>query len=193
MTNKPRQSDLLVLTVLVLLGTIVRVALRDLPNFAPVAALALFAGYYAGSVRRAVWVPLAVMALSDAVIRGYPREFRGACLMLAVYLALALPVLFGPWLRRRVSLVQGSRFGAWCRLLGASLLGSLAFFVLSNFATWLWFEMYPHTAAGLMTCYVQAIPFFRATLAGDFVFGAGLFGSYALSQALSRKTVPANC
>ncbi len=43
-----------VLVSLVALGVMTRVLLRDVPNFAPIAALALFAGYYFRQRRVAV-------------------------------------------------------------------------------------------------------------------------------------------
>ena len=44
--------------------------------------------------------------------------------------------------------------------------------------------MYAHTAAGLIDCYVAALPFFRNTLFSDLVYTALLFGGFAL---LERK------
>jgi hypothetical protein len=63
----------------------------------------------------------------------------------------------------------------------ATLAGSIQFFVVTNFACWvLW---YPHTAAGLVACYVAAVPFFQNTLLGDAVFVAVLFGAMAFAEA----------
>ena len=42
--------------------------------------------------------------------------------------------------------------------------------------------MYPHDAAGLVACYVAAIPFFQNTVPGDLVYSALLFGGFALLE-----------
>lgn len=48
-------------------------------------------------------------------------------------------------------------------------LASLAFYLVSNFGVfWYW---YPRTLAGLLQCYLVAVPFYRNTLLGDVVFG----------------------
>ena len=77
----------------------------------------------------------------------------------------------------------GTRFNdhqrTW-RIVGASLLGSVAVFVISNFACWV--ANYDHSLAGVKTCFVSAILFFRNTLAGDFVFSGVLFGALASGE-----------
>jgi hypothetical protein len=67
----------------------------------------------------------------------------------------------------------------------AALSGSIYFFVVSNFICWL--TMYEKTLSGFTMCYVNSIPFFRGTLAGDLVYTGLLFGADAL---LSRATEP---
>jgi len=51
----------------------------------------------------------------------------------------------------------------------AVLLGSLMFFVISNFGVWIG-PWYDHTLSGLISCFVNAVPFFRNMLVGDLVF-----------------------
>jgi hypothetical protein len=41
-------------------------------------------------------------------------------------------------------------------------------------------RMYPATAAGLFTCFAEALPFWGRTLAGDLLFSAAIFGIYEL-------------
>jgi hypothetical protein len=171
-----------VLTALIVLGAQLRIYFQDLPNFAPVAALALFAGYYFRSWAMALCVPLGVMVLSDAFIGGY--DWR---MMAVVYGMLALPVVLRGPLRRYLDVSQrgvGRAVGAVTGLVACSLLASLMFFFVTNFGSWIWFDMYQHTWAGLVTCYVQALPFFRYTLAGDLLFAVSLFGGYCLVSQL---------
>jgi len=50
-------------------------------------------------------------------------------------------------------------------------LASFSFFLLSNLGVW-WY-WYPHTWAGLTTCYLLSVPFYKRTLVGDLIFGYG--------------------
>ena len=135
------------------------------PNFAPVAAIGLFAGALSG--RRIGWlVPLLALLASDLVLGFYHPVG-----MLWNYLAFGSCLLLGSgWLGR------SRTFG---RVAGAVLASSVAFFVLSNFGMWA-SGYYPRTWAGLVECYVAAVPFFRNTLASDVLYSAALFGGYAL-------------
>ncbi len=61
-----------------------------------------------------------------------------------------------------------------------SFAGSVIFFLVTNFAVWVLFPTYPHTAIGLLECYEAGLPYFRTTVAADFVFAAAFFGGFAL-------------
>ena len=166
---------------LVAAGALARVCFRELPNFAPIAAMALFSGYFFRSAKVAVLVPLLAMALSDLFIGGYEWQ-----MMVVVYGALTLPVAFRVLLRKYLAMERGSASSAAIGLSGlltCSLASSLFFFLVTNFAWWPW-SMYEQNWAGLILCYQQGLPFFRNTLAGDLFFGTVLFGSYAVALNL---------
>lgn len=57
----------------------------------------------------------------------------------------------------------------------AALASAVSFFLVSNFAVWLSWNLYPKTAAGLVSCYVAAIPFFEKGIVSDLVFSAIFF------------------
>lgn len=187
-----KQRTLLELLVFVgLVGSCaaVRVALQDLPNFAPVAAVALFAGYFFRSGVLALCVPLSAMALSDLFIGGYHWQ-----MMLTVYAMLALPVAARGSLRRywQVGRDTDSAWRPFAGLMTCSLAASVLFFLTTNFGCWLWFTLYEHSLSGLVHCYVQALPFFRYTLAGDLVFASVLFGGHAIAtQWLTSRATAA--
>ncbi|MBC8351527.1 MAG: hypothetical protein H8E66_06040 [Planctomycetes bacterium] len=186
--NRRDKVELAVFCGLVLVGALARVLLSDLPNFAPVAAIALFAGYFFRLRTVALFVPLAVMGISDFYIGSYDWH-----MMALVYGALMLPVFARGILRRWFSLDNSATpLLASAGLLTSSLSASISFFVISNFGAWLWYGTYQQTVAGIIHCYVQAIPFFRYTLAGDLCFATVLFGGYALATkfAAARKTTP---
>jgi hypothetical protein len=135
------------------------------PNFAPVAAIGLFAGALSG--RRIGWlVPFAALLASDLVL-----GFYNPVGMLWNYLAFGACLLIGSGLLEK-------RRGLG-RVAGAVLTSSLVFFALSNFGMWA-SGYYPRTWDGLVACYVAALPFFRNTLASDVLYSAVLFGGYAL-------------
>jgi hypothetical protein len=134
------------------------------PNFTPIGAMALFGGACLADRRLALAVPLAAMFLSDLFIGLH-------VLIPVVYGSFALNVLLGRWLRSRRTLVTTA---------AVTLIGSVQFFVVTNFACWLLW--YPHTVEGLVTCYVAAIPFFQNTLLGDAVFVTTLFGGLAVAE-----------
>jgi hypothetical protein len=70
-----------------------------------------------------------------------------------------------------------------------ALSGSLFFFLVSNFVCWLQPSLgYERSLAGLVKCYVAAVPFFRGTILGDLAFTGVLFGAHAI---LSRVYLPA--
>src|SRR6185503_16001806 len=121
------------------------------PNFSPIDAMALFSGAYLGRRWLAFIAPFAALLLSDAILGFYRgMEFQ--------YLSVALIVLIGWFALSRTSVA---------RVAAASIAGSVLFFVVSDFGTWVVSGMYPHSLSGLAECYVAAIPFFPNTLAGD--------------------------
>jgi len=135
-------------------------------NVAPITALALFGGVYLGK-RLAFAVPLLAMFLSDAVL-----GFHAA--MIWVYGSFAATVLIGFWLRRHQGVLTTA---------GATVAGSVLFFVVTNFGMWATpGGLYPHTVAGLGACYAAAIPFFRNSMFGDLAYAGALFGLFELGK-----------
>jgi len=134
------------------------------PNLAAVGAVGLFAGASLGHKWLSLLVPLAAMFLSDLVLGLSWMSF-------VIYGAMSLYVVAGWWAG------SGIQLG---RLVVASLFGSAMFFLITNFACW--WAMYEHSSAGLMTCYVAAIPFFQNTLLGDLVYSTALFGVLYFAQ-----------
>jgi hypothetical protein len=177
--------EAVVFVVLVAVGAALRVSLSHLPNFAPVAALSLFAGFWFRSWIVAACLPLTVMGVSDYFIGGYdPR------VMMIVHASLALPVFWRWSLRPRLELRDDSRLAPFfAGAVTASLAASISFFLLSNLGTWLFSDWYDHTVVGLAQCYVNALPFFRYTLAGDLFFTCVLFGGYAVATVYGTSSV----
>ena len=178
---------LMIGSALVLVAAGLRVYFQEIPNFAPIAAMALFAGYLFPQRRHAVLVPIGAMMLSDLAV-GQFNAYHPV-LMAAVYGSLAMPIAFGGWLRPRLQLGAtgiGRQAAMGASLVGCAVLASVAFFVVTNFATWCVTPWYDRTWAGLLQCYVNAVPFFRYTLIGDLGFALLLFGGYSTVTLLAR-------
>ncbi len=184
MLSKTTRNEVLVFGALILLGVMARMSFQHIPNFAPVAAVALFAGFFFRSRLLAMAAPLAIMLVSDWFIGGY-----SPVVMLTVYTMLTMPVLLRPLVRRYCEFQPTSR-GQLARTLAfltSSAFGSsLAFFLMTNFAVWL--TWYPATWTGFTECFAYALPFFRFTLLGDFTFAILLFSSYAFALRLGMAT-----
>ena len=147
-------------------------------HFAPVAAALLFFG--ARMPRNKLITPLALLIASDIYLNKFVYGYRldwDQTVVWAWYLAI---LLLGGLLARKASVL---------RVVGASLVASVSFFLISNFAVWtVSREMYPATWQGLMTCYVAGVPFFRNTVVSDLLFSAAFFGAgYLLSHRQQEK------
>jgi len=135
-------------------------------NFSPIGAIALFGGAQLSDKRAAFLVPLTAMFLAD-LVTGFH------VLIPFVYGSFALTVCLGFWLRRERNV--------W-RVTAAALAGSCLFFMITNFGVWALLGTYPRTPAGLVACYIAAIPYFQNTLLSDLLYSLLLFGSFALAE-----------
>jgi len=167
----------LVLTLFILAVALTRL-LPHPPNFAPITAMAVFGAVTFGRWRTAVVAPLVALFVSDLAKEylyhhGMSAQwgiYRG---MWVTYGTTALVALISRLAHgtRRVSVMAG-----------ATLLGSIVFFIVTNFAVWARGSRFPHTLDGLLDCYLVAVPFFRNSLAGDVVYATVLFGAWALAE-----------
>ena len=73
------------------------------------------------------------------------------------------------------------------RIAAASLTGSIAFFLISNLATFVQYDIYPHTWSGLATCYAMGVPFFRNSVAGDLLYALAMFATPAMVSLLHQS------
>jgi hypothetical protein len=168
---------------LVAAGVGLRLSCQEVPNFAPVAGLALFAGYYFTHAGLALLAPLTVMVITDAFLGGYQP-----LLQLTVYACLALPVCLRSWVRSRLARINqmSGALAAAGGLLMSSVACSLAFYLVTNGMTWVVTPWYARSWEGLAECLISGLPFFRYTLAGDLCFTTLLFGGYLLATFSSR-------
>lgn len=168
-----------VLVGLVLLAAVGRLVPHP-PNFAPVAACALFAGFFFRDVRLALAAPLLAAMVTDQFALGtYPWR-----VMVVVYAALLFPVALRWFVRRAPGALR--RWGA-LRVGGAAVASSLVFFLATNAAHWAFMGMYGEGLSGLAASYAAGLPFLKYTLAGDLFYSGVLFGAYAVAQRLADR------
>jgi hypothetical protein len=162
--------------LIVLLAVLTRL-IPHLPNFSPVYAALLFGGAHLKK-RDSIWFPLVLLGISDFILTNLVYHMSVGWAEVIQLFAFATIALIGWSLRARLT------FG---RFAFACVAGPTAFYLISNFGVWLGWRMYPPTLAGLVQCYVAAIPFYGRALGSTFVYAAVLFG---LRELHARRTRP---
>ena len=150
------------------------------PNVTPIMAMALLGGATIGNRTLAFLIPLAAMFISDIVL-----GLHGT--LLFVYGAILLTVALGAWLQNHKG---------WLPTALTAIGAGMLFYLITNFGVWLTGTMYPKTFAGLLECYVAALPFLRNSVIGNLAYTGVLFGGFALLEntfhALKPATEPVN-
>lgn len=133
----------------------------------PIGGTALYAGAYGNS--RVVWlVPLVPLFIGDLF-----GGFYDLTVMAFVYLGFALSALVGQrFLARR----RDTR-----RFALAIVSAATVFYLVSNFSIWL-VGMYPPTAAGLVSCYVNGLPYLGMAILADAAYCLLLFGAHSMIE-----------
>ncbi len=124
------------------------------PNFTPVIAVAILSGYFFKNLYFSFFVLVISMLIADFFIGFYQNMF-------VVYLALLLVAFV---FYKISSLINFKNLFIY------SFLGSLIFFVLTNFGVWALSDLYEKNISGLIECYILAIPFFGNTFVSTLIF-----------------------
>ena len=152
----------------VAVGAIARV-IPHLPNFTPNASLALFGSAKLGW--KSGWIiTFLSLILSDILLAKIHGHAIFGLWTIFTFSGFFFLSLAGKWL--------GSEAKAGLTLVFI-LGGSLGYWLWTNFGVWLADGMYARTFAGLVECYLAALPFLRNALLGDLVWGLAFFYSYA--------------
>lgn len=133
-------------------------------------------------------IPFLGFIVSDLIIewilksRNLPgSSFQARLMMYAIFLVLSQLGL----ILRYVKLPRWNNVIAG---VGLTLLGSISFFLFTNFLIWLRSTpadgqyYYEPTFSGLVRCYELALPFFRNQFFGDAVFSILFLGIYAFAE-----------
>lgn len=140
-----------------------------LPNMTPVGGMAIFTGskYRLGI---SVFIIGISMICSDFVL-GFHS------VMWATYGSIFIAILLGRLLKKQKN---------WRLVAIVTVISTLQFFIVTNFAVWSTGVMYPKTIEGLFRCYIMALPFLRNSLIGDVVYSALFFGFSYYGAHLKR-------
>lgn len=171
----------LMLIGLIIFGFSSRLLIADIPNFKPIAAIALFSGFFF----RKTWMALLAISLALLISDWQLGSYHWP-IALSVYGSLLIGCLVGRYYVRQNGAGQTAKFSA-LRTGAAALMMSCLFFVVTNFAVWACGAWYPLSTDGLVSCFTNAVPFFKYTLAGDLFFAAAIFGCYGLSIAVVNR------
>ena len=145
-------------------------------DFTPLSASLLFFGAY-GS-RRQLWFPVALLAGTDVILSKFVYAYPISWDLYVTWAWYAAIVLLGTRLREHSKTI-------W--VLCSALASSVSFFLVSNFAAWLAYDMYPKTFSGLLTSYAAGLPFFKYRPIGDLMFTALFFAVPAILAHRSKK------
>jgi hypothetical protein len=159
------------LAVIILFIGILSRLIFHAPNFTPVLALAFFSGLYLHK-KWALFLPLVLFILSDLILGLHATVLFtwGSALLIAA---------IGLRLREKNNVLV---------TVGGSCAAALVFFIVSNFGVWLMFGLYARTWAGLLECYVMAIPFFRSTCLSTVVYTVIFVGLYEIIAKCVKAT-----
>lgn len=125
------------------------------PNFTPILATAIYTPYIINDKWIAMLIPLSAMFIADIIIGFHPY-------VLWVYGAIGISTLLSYW---------SMRFNKkYMQLTVMTLVSSILFFIITNFAVWVIWDYYPKTIDGLLLCYSMAIPFFQNTIYGTIIY-----------------------
>lgn len=167
--------------MLAFLFVAIAVAVRFLPHtfhFTPVGASLLFFG--AKQPRKWMWLPILAFAASDVALNKFVYHYPVSWGTFVSTVWYILAVFIGGFLKK-----DGDKFKLG-NIAGAALAGSFSFYIISNFAVWAGSNMYPHTLAGLGTCFVLAIPFFTPTLSSDMLYTIAFFAAPHLIEVAKK-------
>ena len=165
-----KSNQFIFVTILIIATAILNIFLADIPNFSPIASVALFSGFYFSNKKIALIIPVVCMFISDYFI-GFHSY------MWAVYLSFILIAILGVYMKK----AQPKNI-----ILNA-LLSSILFFLITNSAVWICGSYYSKDLSGLALCLIKGVPFFKYTLLSSAVFSTILFGGLEIVNKMSSK------
>jgi hypothetical protein len=174
------QKNLLIYGLIILCAIGGRL-IPHMANVSIITALGIFAAVYLPA-RQAVAIPLLARFGSDLLI-----GFFAWPLMVAVYAAHLMGVVFGLWVKKS----EERSKSRWLRIFSAGIGSAITFFLITNFVV-LYPNYYPQNISGLISAYANGLPFLRGSIIGDVGYSVLLFGSWQLAWYIATKYNQAN-
>jgi hypothetical protein len=174
-----KKNILLTLVAFILVAGLYRIIPGRPLGFAPQIAIALFAGAAIRNKKYAFIVSLASMLIGDiffeilfrAGISNYGGFYEGQLLNYLLFAGITTLGFF-------INATKKSQ------ILTGILAAPTAYFLISNFAVWISGGGFnrPKTFDGLMTAYVDGIPFYQGSLMATMLFSSIFFGTYLMTK-----------
>lgn len=164
--------------LLIVLAVLSRVVPHPWLNFTAVGAGLLFFG--ARRPLREMALPVLALMAADYYLTVFTYSYpwhTSAYLITWVWYA-AVVVLGRILLKRQVTVT---------RVIVAPVLASTSFFVVTDYAVWAGGTMYPHTLAGLGTCFVAALPYYRNDVLSTLLVTGLVFGVPMLARKMAES------
>ena len=140
------------------------------PNFTPIVAVAIMSSCFFRNMYLSFAVIIVSMLLADVFIGFYNNMFF-------VYLSLLLIAFIFFKISTKIKLQNLFIFG---------FLGSVIFFLISNFGVWILSGMYEKNLNGLAYCYFLALPFFVNTVLSTIIF---TYSAFVVNNLFSKKAI----
>lgn len=169
--------------VLIIGAAVARMAVSHCYNCVPIFACILF--FAATRTKREYGLPLLALIGVDLFLTRVHYDYPVSGDHIITWLWYVAAMMLG------ARMLRGSLSAA--HALGASLLASVSFFIVSNLAVWMAWGMYPKTWSGLAACYLTALPFFRNSVVSNAIASVLIFtaAGFEASRTEARRTQPA--
>jgi len=161
------------------IGLILILALARLiphpPNFTPIIAVAIMSGYFFKNINLSFLTLVVAMLIGDLFIGFYEN-------MIFVYASLLLITFVFYKISNKINFKSLFIYG---------FVGSLIFFIISNFGVWalgspgVYDIAYDKNFNGLLQCYILAIPFFGNTFLSTLIFA---YPAVFIYKSLAART-----
>jgi len=140
------------------------------PNFTPIVAVAIMSSCFFRNMYLSFAIIIISMLFADVFIGFYNNMFF-------VYLSLLLIAFIFFKISTKIKLQNLFIFG---------FLGSVIFFLISNFGVWILSGMYEKNLNGLAYCYFLALPFFVNTVLSTIIF---TYFAFVANNVFGKKAI----
>lgn len=156
------------------------------PNIELVTMAMILASFYLGKIQ-ALWLVFLIMVTTDRII-------GNTWIFIFTWSGFLIPAFFAGKVFKKLKI---RKFNFRLRLLpltGAGLAFNLFFYLWTNFGVWLldtW-GMYSKDLSGLLSCYINGLPFFKNQLVSTLIFIPLGFLAFEVAIRVAKRLRPAS-